>query len=278
MVAFIVVVAVSVTGTVLVMRHYDAMNASGQSSQSDEGPDGDMTNGTSTDDRSSDSSSTAPLDIDRESMDALVDGFSTTDAAVSVAAVDGTLVYSSRNATRHMVSAGLYLPVYLAYYGTHERLSDSAGEMMRSMNNEAANLLIDSLGGLDAVNTWLSANQYADTTFSRLFGDIDASNAGYENYASSDDAARMLAAVAASGDDVLMTCDIAAEGVDIPTGATVHAHRGRGMQDAYNYFIVISDGNHDVGVSVMTETIGQKRAAQLTSGVLEAVWAALEAE
>ncbi len=69
-----------------------------------------------------------------------------------------------------------------------------------------------------------------------------------------------------------MSYDIASEGVRIPEGATIHAHRGMGIQDAYNYFVVISDGRAKVALAVMTENLGQERAADLISQMLATVW------
>lgn len=211
--------------------------------------------------------------LDQSAVDAVVDGYSTTDVAVSVITQDGLRSYSSRNAERRYVAAGLYLPVYLAYTDTNPgRPSDSAGQMLRSMDNEAANALIDDIGGLDGLNSWLADHRYAHTSFGRVFGDVAASQEGRENYTSSDDAARMLAETIDDGAYLLMNHDIATEGVDVPQGATVHAHRGAGIQDAYNYFVVIGNGEDAVGVAVITEHLGREQAAALTSDILDAVW------
>ena len=73
----------------------------------------------------------------------------------------------------------------------------------------------------------------------------------------------------------LVDYDIASEGVRIPAGATVHAHRGMGIQDAYNYFVVIADGGTSVGVAVMTRDLGKEQAARLTSDILDVVWTSM---
>ena len=78
--------------------------------------------------------------------------------------------------------------------------------------------------------------------------------------------------MAKTGDDGLMNYDIASEGVTIPAGATVHAHRGQGIKDSYNYFVVISNGKQKVAVAVMTQNQGKDSSAQLTSSVLDKVW------
>ncbi|WP_275051221.1 serine hydrolase [Bifidobacterium pullorum] len=205
--------------------------------------------------------------LDTATLDRIVDSYSSTDAGVAVMTGGNSPAYSSPGGSSQFIAAGLYLPLYLASPKTPTP-SDSAGEMMRSMNNEAANGLIDAEGGLGGLNQWLADHRYSGTYFGRKFGDVTASDEGQENYSTPDDAARMLMAVAKDGGDQLMNVDLAAEGVAIPQDVTVHAHRGSGIQDAYNYFIVMSDGDQKVAVAVMTRGLGQANAAQLTSDVL----------
>lgn len=281
-IAAIAAVALIITGVTLVVRHVSADDpgasqtpapTGGEASSPGDASDENDPASSEESEEDGDGSEMPARTLNQESTDRIVDAYSSTDVAVSVMTEDGLRSYSSRNASKRMVSAGLYLPVYLAYYGTHEdQPSDSAGEMMRSMSNDAANLLIDAVGGVDAIDSWLSANRFSGSSFERRFGDVAASEDGYENYASSDDAARMLSMVAADGADELMSYDIASEGVRIPEGATIHAHRGMGIQDAYNYFVVISDGRTKVALAVMTENLGQERAADLTSQMLATVW------
>ena len=276
-IAAIAAVALIITGVTLAVRHVSAddpgtsqtpVPTGGEASAPGDASDGNDPASSEESEADGDGPETPARTLNQESTDRIVDAYSSTDVAVSVMTEDGLRSYSSRNASKRMVSAGLYLPVYLAYYGTHEdQPSDSAGEMMRSMSNEAANLLIDAVGGVDAIDSWLSANHFSGSSFERRFGDVAASEDGYENYASSDDAARMLSMVAADGADELMSYDIASE-----EGATIHAHRGMGIQDAYNYFVVISDGRTKVALAVMTENLGQERAADLTSQMLATVW------
>lgn len=302
-VAIIAVVALVVAGTVVVVRAIDG-NSSSISSDADgaesgggtdEDPagdddnddaDADDTNRTDDDkdgvdaddgnDASDENADGAARTLDKDAVDAIVARYSETDAAVAVMTADGLRSYSSRYAESRYVAAGLYLPVYLAYTAKNPgRPSDSAGEMLRSMNNDAANAVIDGIGGLDALNDWLSDNRYSRTTFGRKFGDVAASERGYENYTSADDAARMLSACINDGSYELMNYDIASEGVRIPAGATVHAHRGMGIQDAYNDFVVISDGGTSVGVAVMTRDLGKEQAAGLTSDILDVVWTSM---
>lgn len=291
-VAVIAVVALVVTGTVLGIRTVDAHTGTvgEQTVDGDAASDGEEDDGADDDgaadaedadgdedgDADGDGDAAASRTLDQKSVDAIIDGYSDTDAAVAVMTADGLRSYSSRYAESRYVAAGLYLPVYLAYTAKNPgQPSDSAGEMLRSMNNDAANAVIDSIGGLDALNAWLADNRYSRTTFGRRFGDVAASEDGYENYTSADDAARMLSECIKDGSYELMGYDIASEGVDIPAGATVHAHRGMGIQDAYNYFVVLSNGDESVGVAVMTRNLGKERTAGLTSDILDAVWTSM---
>ena len=210
--------------------------------------------------------------LDKKSMDAIVDGVSTTEVGVSVMTEDGLCSYSSRNASLPYVAAGLYLPAWVDFRDTYNRKPDDFTDSLTKMDNDSANALIDAVGGESDLNEWLSDNKYSRTRFERAYGDVQASNSGDENYSSPNDAARMLVEMAKTGDDSLMNYDIASEGVSIPSGATVHALRGQGIRDAYNYFMVISNGKRKVSVAVMTQDQGRDAAARLTSRVLDQVW------
>lgn len=64
--------------------------------------------------------------------------------------------------------------------------------VLSSMDNGKANELIDRDGGMDMLNSWLNAHDYDETRFGHLYGDVNASENGYDNTTSSDDAAKML--------------------------------------------------------------------------------------
>ena len=151
--AVLVVVALVIAGVTLATRNNPSdggtsapqgpSSSNGQTIPDDESDDRD-TEASEEQDPDEEEQGLSARTLDQESTDRIVDAFSTTDVAVSVMTEDGLRSYSSSNASTMMVSAGLYLPVYLAYYDAHEgQPSDSAGEMMRSMDNEAANLVID---------------------------------------------------------------------------------------------------------------------------------------
>lgn len=64
---------------------------------------------------------------------------------------------------------------------------------------------------------------------------------------------------------------IASEGVSVPSGMTVHAHRGMGIRNTWNYFAIVEAHGHKAAVSVVTQNQGKDRAAQLMSQVLASV-------
>ncbi|NEG55707.1 hypothetical protein GFD21_08040 [Bifidobacterium sp. SMA15] len=168
-------------------------------------------------------------------------------------------------------AAGLYLPVYLAANSAGGSAQSEATTAMSGMDNNAANSAVADMGGWSAVNSWLSSHGYSDTSFNRNFGDVAASQAGYTNQSSSADAVRMLAAVDAAGGTNLMNVDIASEGVSIPSGMSVHAHRGMGIQNTWNYFAIVETNGHKAAVSVVTQNQGKTVAAQIMSDVLASV-------
>ncbi|MGO5149833.1 serine hydrolase [Bifidobacterium boum] len=221
------------------------------------------------------SSDTASRVLDKQVMDAIVDMYNSGsgNAAVSVMTSDNLKSYSSDNASYSMSAAGLYLPPWLAYYDVVGG-SPAGGyqSVLSSMDNGKANELIDRDGGMDMLNSWLNAHDYDETRFGHLYGDVNASENGYDNTTSSDDAAKMLTQLITKGEDGLLNYNVASDGVVVPDGATVHAHRGMGVGDAYDYYMVVSNGSKKVVVVVLTEGQAKEQAASLTSNVLKQVW------
>lgn len=221
------------------------------------------------------SSDAASRVLDKQVMDAIVDTYNSGSgsAAVSVMTSDNLKSYSSDNASYSMSAAGLYLPPWLAYYDVVGG-SPAGGyqSVLSSMDNGKANELIDRDGGMDMLNSWLNAHDYDETRFGHLYGDVNASENGYDNTTSSDDAAKMLTQLITKGEDGLLNYNVASDGVVVPDGATVHAHRGMGVGDAYDYYMVVSNGSKKVVVVVLTEGQAKEQAASLTSNVLKQVW------
>ncbi|UIP49755.1 class A beta-lactamase-related serine hydrolase [Bifidobacterium longum] len=199
----------------------------------------------------------------------VIDDSSSSSSSADASSEDSAIANTSQS-SKKFVAAGLYLPVYLASQG-NGNAEGLANTMMTGMDNSAGNQAVGALGGWSAVNSWLSSHGYSGTSFNRDFGDVQASNAGYENYSTARDAARMLVAVDAVGGTGLMNTDIASEGVVIPSGMTVHAHRGMGIQNTWNYFAIVEVNGNKAAVSVVTQNQGQDRAAQLMSQVLASV-------
>ncbi|NMM98264.1 serine hydrolase [Bifidobacterium olomucense] len=221
--------------------------------------------------------------ITSSQLSGIADSYSSSDVAVAALVIDDdtdaadATVAATTQAGTQFVAAGLYLPVYLAAQSNgDDNAKSQASVMMSDMDNNAGNAAAAALGGWSSVNSWASSNGYGNTTFNRDYGDVAASNAGYENYSSAKDATRMLAAVDAKGASDLMNVDIASEGVVIPSGMTVHAHRGQGIQNTWNYFAVVEAHGHKAAVSVVTQNQGQAVAAELMSKVLASVDSTLD--
>lgn len=178
--------------------------------------------------------------------------------------------YGSAAANTKFAAAGLYLPIFLDAQSTGMGL-DEATSMMQTMDNDTANGLLDELGGTGALNSWLQGYGYSGTSYSRNFGDADASASGMDNFSTASDAARMLASVDADGATDLMNFDLTGDGVAVPSGMTVHAHRGTGIQDSYNVFAVVQAHGHLAGVAIMTQGLQQPDAVQVVSSVLQTV-------
>jgi hypothetical protein len=245
------------------------------------GTDNDTDNDTDADDDSSDSNDDADSDrankkihIDEDELSSIVDAYSTTDTATSIMplgsgddADDDS--YGTQQSTATFVASGLYLPVYLMakQTGNSDALA-KAESMMRTMSNDDANAAIFLLGGRDALNSWLHSNGYTGSTYNRAFGDVAASDTGAENTTTPRDAARMMAAIRRENADTMMNVDLVGEGIRVPDGMTVHAHRGQGIGNAYNVFAVATVNNRTVGVSIMTRTLSNDVAKEIVSSVL----------
>ena len=203
-------------------------------------------------------------------LDSIVNKYSA--SAVSVVPSSGD-PYNSSQANSRFVASGLYLPVYLAAHnGGGSSAISYADAMMRGMNNSYGNSAISAMGGRSSLNSWLSSAGYSSTDFERAFGDVTSSSYGAENYTSPSDAARMLIAVDQMGGTGLMTYSLASEGVAAPSGATIYGHRGRGIKNAYNYFITMkTSSGATAGIAVMTQSQGQGTAAQLANEILAEV-------
>lgn len=206
-----------------------------------------------------------------QKIDNLIKDFSQNHVASVAIADKNKILYETSNSHTKLPAVGFYFPVILHA----EEVSDYNYEqqyenVIKTMSNESANELIDAQGGLDGLNSWLSNNGYSDTSFARKFGDVNASKEGNENYTSSHDAALMLSK--AMGNSFITNptgYNVANDGVRIPSGITIMAHRGQGIQNAYNYFMIIKSGDKMLGMSVLTSSADKSEVAGLVSNLLD---------
>ena len=212
---------------------------------------------------------TRQLDMDR--LDAIVNRYGS-DVAVAVTSADDRQTYVSEQGNTRFVAAGLYLPVWLAAYDTDDATARQKADVaMRTMDNTAANEALDGVGDLLGFNQWLVDNGYRSTSFSRVYGDVDDSDQGLENFTSAADAARMLSSVIAEGGDSRMGHDLASEDIRAPKGVRLHGHRGSGLRDAYNFFLAARGEHGTAGVVILTHDVGKATAAKLANEVLDEV-------
>lgn len=204
--------------------------------------------------------------FDKTKLDAIANGAQP--AAVALSTTDGEAEYASSSAGESKVASGLYLPVYLAATDNGKNPDETASTMLKSMDNDAANQLIDRIGGTGKVNDWLKQNGYGHTELQRKYGDTAASAAGKENMTTAQDAANMLAVMDRIDAAKLMTFDAKKAGVTVPESMTVYGHTGQGIKDARNFFLVIKDGDRTVTVVVMTDGQSQETVAATVTKLL----------
>lgn len=265
--AFLVTTGFGGQGKTPTSASSDGQGSSSQSSNPADKSDSSGSDGSN----GSDASSTKP---DEDSLSSITERYSSTDVSVSAMFLNADGSYETKDvantaaARTKFVSAGLYLPVYLAARSDGGDSLTEARTMMSTMDNGAANRAIADFGGFEAINLWLKQHNYQDTTVDRNFGDTQASAAGYENTSSTFDAVRMLAAVDAAGAADLMNVDIASEGVAVPSDMTIHAHRGQGIRNTWNYFAIVSTPHGKAAVALATQNQGKATAAQVMSDIL----------
>lgn len=202
--------------------------------------------------------------LNKDSMESIVSPYGN-DAAVSVVYGDEpTQSYDSSNARTHYTAAGFYAGVYAAalYKGA---VNDTARTMMASMDNAAANDLIGQLGGRDAVNSILAEHGYQCTGYGRDFGDTKATA---DNLSCAADASRALMDIAKASQSNVFGFDLASEGIVAPEGVTLYGHRGQGINNAYDFFVIAQKGDQRAVISVFTNNRGKDSAVALTNSVL----------
>lgn len=216
--------------------------------------------------KSSDDAASKKFAFDKAKLDAIANGAQP--AAVALTTADGDAEYASSSAGASKVASGLYLPVYLAATDNGKKPNATASAMLKTMDNDAANQLIDGMGGTGAVNDWLKRNGYEHTELQRHYGDTAASAAGQENTTTAQDAANMLAVMNRIDAAKLMTFDAAKQGIGVPGSMSVHGHSGQGIKDARNYFLVIKDGDRTICVAVLTDGQSKETVADTVTKLL----------
>ncbi|MCL2828254.1 MAG: protein kinase [Oscillospiraceae bacterium] len=192
---------------------------------------------------------------------------SPSDVAVSILDLNTMEMHVTANGNTPFVASGFYAPLYNIVL-SHSSARQTADTMMATMDNAAANALIEGIGGFAQVNGILSNLGFAETRFGRNFGDVEASRRGHENYTTAREAAWILGELYENGGYLKMSFDLTRDGVILPGGIVVYAHRGAGIGAAYNVFAVIVTPSVNYVVVVLTSGLGSDSAAPIVSELL----------
>lgn len=218
--------------------------------------------------------------FDIGSINAIINSYSSANAAASVRLLDGTdgQTYGTNQGNARLVAAGFYTPLYMAAKSSGDAGAiATATNMMNTMSNDDANTLMED-DGINptswAPTSWAQNNGYANTVFNRGFGDTEANSfhdSFWENWTSTNDASGILSDLYRAGGTGLLHVNIAGEGISIPAGMTVNAHRGFIGNTYCIYAIVQVNGKH-AAVAVMSQGLNNgadySRPKEMVSKVL----------
>lgn len=177
---------------------------------------------------------------------------------VGIAIIDNISgrTYSSAKGESVYTAWGLYVPIYYAYtdiIGFNNTARNIMSSDIGTCNN-AANNAINELGGLEAVNSYLSENFSAYSThYGRFFADVNATD---DNYTTACDAVKFLSKLAADGNEQLLSNHINDFDITAPTNSVVYAQVGsenRSIRNNLNLFAIINGNNSDYSVAIMTK-------------------------
>ena len=210
--------------------------------------------------------------IDIAEIDAIISSRTNArDVAFAVLDIETGTVYATANGNIPFVAAGFYAPLFSLAISRDGNYCVTADTMMAGMDNAAANRLIADFGGFSQVNESLRALGYTQTSFARNFGDTEASRRGYENFTTAEEAALILADVYLYGGHFQMNVNLSGDGINMPDGVIIYAHRGHGIGEAFNVFVILLTPNGSFSLAVLTNNIGGANAAPVISAILENV-------
>ena len=209
--------------------------------------------------------------------------------SVSVLDLISGETFASSNADTQFVASGFYIPLsYVVYHcedtDLQSSLYESMDTMMRTMSNGAANdimELINTYSSVD-VNSILKNGGFLQTSFNRNFGDVAASQNGYENYTSANDASRLIGAVYYNDLYKKMNINLQNDGIEVPANVSMYAHSGQGIGTSYNIFAVIESGTGVYAIAILTTDTGSSAAtakiaaAPIISAILKNVQAQMD--
>lgn len=192
--------------------------------------------------------------------------------AVAVLDLNTGEIHSTGNANNPFIASGFYAPLYVIVINSHTNLQRLADTMMSNvpnhqLANRAANDIIGEIGNFSQINNELTGLGFNQTSFSREFGDIAASERGLENYTTAREAVQIIERLYIEGRHSKMNDHIARNEMRLPRGTNAFIHSGRGIGNAYNVFAVVEAPRGNFIVAIMTGNIEGNRATSIVSEI-----------
>ncbi len=212
------------------------------------------TNNTS---ESDDFQNTETLPDLNEAINEFISHRASSDISVSVIDNKSAKTYMSEYSDIKYVAWGLYLPVYLAYTSRQSYSSDIANDIMSndvSVCNECANEAINAFGSPNAITTVIRSKYgTVNTSYGRLFGDINASG---DNYTTANDAVSFLYHLNDNAEFSKLSYDLSDFNITVPYNVNIYAHAGtenRNVRDELNLYAIVKGANVDYCIAIMTK-------------------------
>lgn len=135
--------------------------------------------------------------------------------------------------------------------------------MMQESDNTAANILIDKLGGLGAINHQMEKQGLKATRLNRYLMDTNAINNGIENYTSAEDLVRMLETLSRSNYQRILAKN---DESSLPADCHVY-HQVGVLTNVYNDASLISGSSCNFIIVVMSSGTSNDTAQQFISTI-----------
>lgn len=190
----------------------------------------------------------------------------------SVSSIDGTKAAADSHTISTVPAAIPYLPVYLmAQEHPSAKLQQLANTMLANKDDAAGDQAIAQLGGVEQVNNWL-AYMVGGSSFGQTLSEF-AKGGEPSIWTTNSGGLAMISTAYTDGAAPLMHNDLAALGIHIPAGMTVHALHGRHPASKYSGVIdavygIVTYRGHTASVAITTNGLDQSASANMDTDVL----------